>query len=94
MSLTEAETDVHTEHCCLAHGCKYDMGFKDDEAKCTVMSKQKPQSFPCELCDHVVRDFLEAKAAMAAMRNVLPEAMVDSVTRRVLHEMAQERAEL
>lgn len=37
--------DVHTEHCCIHHGCKYG---KDDT--CTVMTEQAPQSFPCEAC--------------------------------------------
>lgn len=38
-------TDVHTEHCCLQHGCKYG---KDDT--CTVVTGKAPQSFPCEDC--------------------------------------------
>lgn len=37
-------TDVHTEHCCIFHGCKY--GYDD----CTVVTKIKKQSFPCEEC--------------------------------------------
>ncbi len=37
--------DVHTEHCCIVHGCKYG---KDDE--CTVVQKRQPQSYPCEYC--------------------------------------------
>lgn len=36
--------DVHTEHCCLKHGCKYN----DD--KCTVMTKAEIQSYPCQDC--------------------------------------------
>jgi len=39
-----SKTDVHTEHCCLRHGCKY--GDKD----CTVARKILPQSYPCESC--------------------------------------------
>jgi len=41
----EGNTDVHTEHCCVKHGCKY----RDDE--CTVVNRVKSQSFPCEDCD-------------------------------------------
>jgi hypothetical protein len=41
----EEATDVHTEHCCVLHGCKYG---KDDE--CSVMLGDKSQSFPCEQC--------------------------------------------
>ena len=37
--------DVHTEHCCIVHGCKYGNG--DD---CTVMQKSHPQSSRCEYC--------------------------------------------
>lgn len=40
-----SEKDVHTEHCCLKHGCKYG----DDD--CTVTTGQKAQSFECEYCD-------------------------------------------
>lgn len=36
--------DVHTEHCCVAHGCKY------GDAACPVETGKKRQSFPCELC--------------------------------------------
>ena len=38
-------TDVHTEHCCVIHGCKY--GDKD----CSVEFGFKPQSYLCESCD-------------------------------------------
>ena len=41
------ELDVHTEHCCLIHGCKY-----GDDENCTVATKQKRQSFPCEDCHY------------------------------------------
>jgi hypothetical protein len=37
-------TDVHTEHCCIVHGCKY----MDDD--CTVITRQLPQSYSCEQC--------------------------------------------
>lgn len=42
----EKVKDVHTEHCCSRHGCKYG---KDDE--CTVMLGIAPPSYPCEFCD-------------------------------------------
>lgn len=35
------QTDVHTEHCCKEHGCKY------GDAECTVTTGKKPQSFEC-----------------------------------------------
>ena len=36
--------DVHTEHCCVYHGCKY------SDPKCPVKRGIKAQSYPCELC--------------------------------------------
>lgn len=38
--------DVHTEHCCAKHGCKYG----DDD--CTVETGKFKQSFPCESCGY------------------------------------------
>lgn len=40
----KSEKDVHTEHCCVNHGCKY--GDND----CPVILGIKKQSFSCELC--------------------------------------------
>ena len=37
--------DVHTEHCCSKHGCKYG----DDT--CTVASGEKKPSYSCEICE-------------------------------------------
>jgi len=42
-----ARKDVHTEHCCLRHGCKY----MAPQTPCTVESGEKKQSHPCEFCD-------------------------------------------
>lgn len=55
----EKKIDVHTEHCCIRHGCKY--GYDrleeiEEERKkypdliCTVTTGQLPQSFDCEDC--------------------------------------------
>jgi hypothetical protein len=38
--------DVHTEHCCILHGCKYG----SDE--CTVVNKMQQQSYLCEMCNN------------------------------------------
>ena len=40
----DSHKDVHTEHCCFVHGCKYG----DDD--CSVKTGKKMQSFPCEMC--------------------------------------------
>jgi len=37
-------TDVHTEHCCARHGCKY------SSEDCTVTTGKAAQSYPCEYC--------------------------------------------
>ena len=47
VSGTTPTKDVHTEHCCIIHGCKY----WDDN--CTVTTKQKKQSFRCEDCGNL-----------------------------------------
>ena len=38
------DRDVHTEHCCATHGCKY------NDSDCPVTTGRKKQSFPCEIC--------------------------------------------
>jgi hypothetical protein len=38
------EKDVHTEHCCIRHGCKY------GHVNCTVAYGEKQQSWPCDYC--------------------------------------------
>lgn len=40
----DSNKNVHTEHCCSIHGCKYD----DDD--CPVATGKQMQSFPCEAC--------------------------------------------
>jgi len=42
--------DVHTEHCCERHGCKY------NDSSCSVEYGEKKQSFPCEQCDDEASD--------------------------------------
>lgn len=44
-------SDVHTEHCCLRHGCKY--GDED----CTVTTGKARQSYPCMDCEDDGRPF-------------------------------------
>jgi len=42
--------DVHTEHCCARHGCKYN--WDSEGQNCSVVRGEKPQSFPCEQCEY------------------------------------------
>ena len=55
--MTEKIKDVHTEHCCAIHGCKY----MDDDCTVTVAAENKEyvQSFPCEDCCNNGNDTLE-----------------------------------
>lgn len=57
--------DVHTEHCCAKHGCKY----AAPRTACTVTSGEKPQSFPCVICDSIREQVAE----------YLPEATADEL---------------
>lgn len=44
MRVTRGVKDVHTEHCCKLHGCKY--GDED----CTVVNGSRLQSYRCQDC--------------------------------------------
>lgn len=55
------EKDVHTEHCCLKHGCKY------CDKNCTVTTKQKLQSFPCEACGDEAKSLKVFEAIVKAV---------------------------
>lgn len=46
VNASNRQTDVHTEHCCVEHGCKY--GNRD----CPVETGTKIQSYPCESCQY------------------------------------------
>lgn len=53
----EERKDVHTEHCCQRHGCKYaDLNctvithIKNDSGVTIEHRYPKQQSFPCEFC--------------------------------------------
>ncbi len=51
--------DVHTEHCCAEHGCKY----RDRE--CTVVTGTLPATYECEDCideeDRLIESDLQRK---------------------------------
>lgn len=42
------EKCVHTEHCCIEHGCKY-----GKEDSCPVYLGYKKQTYRCEICEEV-----------------------------------------
>ena len=60
MDQSNFEDDVHTEHCCKWHGCKYGWGDPIREAKCTVL-QGAPQSYPCEYCSMAWEMYLEVQ---------------------------------
>lgn len=66
--------DVHTEHCCSVHGCKY------GDAGCTVASGQKKQSFPCEFCSGLLVWEMTDEAA-----RVLEQALDEAIAWRNGH---------
>lgn len=41
--------NVHTEHCCIEHGCKY-----GENSYCPVVNGFQKQSYPCEQCYGVI----------------------------------------
>lgn len=53
--------DVHTEHCCVLHGCKYDDDF------CLVATGERRQSGPCEECGQT----LEGEYGEEARRDMI-----------------------
>jgi len=60
--------DVHTEHCCILHGCKY-----GNDVFCTVVTKQAPQSYCCESCgDDGIRDLKMLTAVMEGRQKRCP----------------------
>jgi very-short-patch-repair endonuclease len=44
-----SEKDIHTEHCCVLHGCAY----CEDKWGCTVTTFKKPQSYLCSRCQDI-----------------------------------------
>lgn len=42
--------NVHTEHCCVEHGCKY------GDLDCPVWLGYQRQSYPCEDCGEFTAD--------------------------------------
>lgn len=44
------ETNVHTGHCCVKHGCKY------SDPQCPVENKKLLQEYPCEWCKEEEND--------------------------------------
>ena len=65
--------DVHTEHCCAIHGCKYG----DDD--CTVMHGKQVQSWWCEDCDYANDEAEEELKELQAMPVEHIQKMIDTL---------------
>jgi hypothetical protein len=67
------EKDVHTEHCCIKHGCKYTYtGYHGitgtpNPKTCTVESGEKKQSFMCEHCEFDLANDIDTAYLMNEM---------------------------
>ena len=59
----ESEKDVHTEHCCVVHGCKY--GENDT---CPVTTETKKQSGACEYCYMDAEGFVQEEHPFCGWR--------------------------
>jgi hypothetical protein len=59
-----SEKNVHTEHCCVIHGCKY------GDPDCPVENRRQRQTHLCEWCDNTKEQMLAVKDAF---KNGLPE---------------------
>lgn len=75
--------DVHTEHCCKTHGCKY--GYID----CPVESGQKQQSFPCEQCEW---DDYEFPIFMDRYKDKVRAAFEDILVNQIVEWLDEELA--
>lgn len=74
-----SDKDVHTEHCCSDHGCKY-----NEPSTCPVVQGVKPQSYPCDLCrffEQEIKDFLGL---------VPDDALLAEVRHRILADIASQ----
>lgn len=58
LKAVKTNLEVHLNHCCLTHGCKY-----GDGQKCPVESGKYIQLFPCEECHHEQEDHLRDSIA-------------------------------
>ena len=92
-------TDVHTEHCCVLHGCKY------GDENCTVANGEKGQTFLCESCEmdqreRIARRRLDMTSGMKyterdldrAIKLAKAQAITDYLEKRML-ELEDERGE-
>jgi len=74
--------NVHTEHCCLEHGCKYG----DDD--CPVSSGKQKQSGPCETCGLISEGYFDSDPYESHDDQDPPETPAEKISsaRRLLKE--------
>lgn len=78
---------VHTEHCCIIHGCKY------SERDCVVENGIMAQSFPCELChdsyydsDKPIKPIIVTKKLLEKIKNRKDDDDVNDLLLEILGE--------
>lgn len=64
-------TNVHTEHCCILHGCKY--GYEH----CPVVLGLQRQSFSCEECEEFNEHPLNPSLMHGKREKVSPERLFE-----------------
>lgn len=62
--------DVHTEHCCVDHGCKY------GHDNCTVTNLIEKQSYLCESCGEY---FMEQSLQGPSVRERIEKMYNDAI---------------
>ena len=88
--MPEAEKDVHTEHCCRWHGCKY-----GDDADCPVENGTKRQSYACEQCDYEadqIGDYSDGVEAGKAQVSREVQEIIDEAFEKHTPDIAAELA--
>jgi hypothetical protein len=66
-------TDVHTEHCCVVHGCKY------NDPHCSVVGYNIPQSFLCEYCEDAIEAQIIISKDYQDMLAILPPDLLEKM---------------
>jgi len=67
--MSENKKDVHTEHCCLRHGCKYGIKFWDRVGKLPEPQRGVIYNMGCALQDFERRLWKEIELSEESVSN-------------------------
>ena len=70
--------DVHTEHCCKEHGCKY------GDVDCSVVAQGWVQSFPCPQCRHDQEDSLRRAFVVSGTKYITMDGHTNTWLRNTI----------